>query len=54
VVPPTAGDFTALDAMEPAEYAAKEKRLVWKVDLRLMPCLIIMIVLKYTSVSSAG
>jgi len=47
VVPPTAGDFNALDAMEPAEYAAKEKRLVWKVDLRLMPCLILMIVLNY-------
>ncbi|TVY55192.1 putative transporter [Lachnellula cervina] len=47
VMPPTAGDFDALEAMEPTEYAAKEKRLVRKIDLRLMPCLIFMIVLKY-------
>jgi hypothetical protein len=32
--------------MEPAEYAAKEERLVWKIDLRLMPYLILMIILK--------
>ena len=54
VMPPTAGDFDALYAMEPAEYAAKEKRLVWKIDFRLMPCLILMIVLKYTACSSAS
>ncbi|TVY47161.1 putative transporter [Lachnellula occidentalis] len=47
VMPPTAGDFDALEAMEPTEYAAKEKRLVRKIDLRLMPCLIFMIVLNY-------
>ncbi|KAF8866524.1 MFS transporter [Acephala macrosclerotiorum] len=33
--------------MDPVEYAKKEKRLVWKVDLRLMPCLILMIILNY-------
>jgi hypothetical protein len=46
VTPPTAGDFDAIDALEPSEYAAKERKLVWKIDLRLMPCLILMIVLK--------
>ncbi|TVY36390.1 hypothetical protein LSUB1_G004767 [Lachnellula subtilissima] len=51
VMPPTAGDFDALEAMEPTEYAAKEKRLVRKIDLRLMPCLIFMIVLKYITAS---
>ena len=37
----------ALGSMDPAELAAKEKALVRKIDLRLMPCLIFMIVLKY-------
>lgn len=44
---PSANDFDALDIMDPVEYAKKEKRLVWKVDLRLMPCLILMIILNY-------
>lgn len=35
-----------IDNMDPDEYAAKEKRLVQKVDIRLMPCLILMIILK--------
>ncbi|TVY83977.1 putative transporter, partial [Lachnellula suecica] len=47
MVPPTAGDFDAIDAMDPVLYAAKEKRLVRKIDLRLMPCLILMIILNY-------
>jgi hypothetical protein len=46
VTPPTEGDFNAVDALEPSEYAAKERKLVRKIDLRLMPCLILMIVLK--------
>lgn len=44
---PSSDDFYALDLLDPAEYAAKEKRLVRKIDLRLMPCLILMIVLNY-------
>lgn len=32
---------------DPAEYAAVEKRLVRRIDLRLLPVLIVMIVLKY-------
>lgn len=31
------------------EYAAKEKKLLRKIDLRIMPCLFCMIVLKYAS-----
>ncbi|CZR50886.1 related to permease of the major facilitator superfamily [Phialocephala subalpina] len=44
---PSVDDFDALDIMDPVEYAKKEKKLVWKIDLRLMPCLILMIVLNY-------
>lgn len=33
--------------MDPAERAAMEKRLVRKLDMRLMPVLVVMIVLKY-------
>lgn len=33
--------------MDPAEYAAVEKRLVRRIDTRLLPVLIGMIVLKY-------
>lgn len=32
--------------LAPEEYAAKEKRLLWKLDLRLMPVLFVIIVLK--------
>lgn len=39
--------YEALDRMDPAEYAAAEKKLVRKIDIRLMPMLILMIVLKY-------
>ena len=47
VSPPSAEDFDALDLIDPVEYVKKEKRLVWKIDLRLMPCLILMIILNY-------
>jgi hypothetical protein len=47
VCPPSAEDFDALDLIDPDEYAKKENRLVWKIDLRLMPCLILMIILNY-------
>lgn len=50
VAPPTNGDFDAIDAMIPAELAAKEESLVRKIDLRLMPCLILMIILKYVHI----
>jgi hypothetical protein len=44
---PSPDDLQALDTLDPAEYAAKEKRLVRKIDARLMPCLILMIVMNY-------
>jgi hypothetical protein len=48
---PTVEDFEALDLLDPVEYAAKERRLRWKIDLRLMPCLVLMIILKYVVIS---
>ncbi len=47
VVQPTTEEIDSLDAMDPAEYEAKEKKLVRRIDLRLMPCLILMIVMKF-------
>lgn len=44
---PTAEEMDALDTMDPAEYTAKEKKLVRRIDLRLMPCLVLMIVMKF-------
>ncbi|KUJ22567.1 major facilitator superfamily transporter [Mollisia scopiformis] len=44
---PSVEDFDALDSMNPVEYAKKEKKLVRKIDIRLMPCLILMIILNY-------
>jgi len=38
-----------LDSMDPADYAAKEKLLVRKIDIRLMPCLVLMIILKFVN-----
>jgi hypothetical protein len=38
-----------LGALDPAELARREKLLVRKIDLRLMPCLLGMIVLKWVS-----
>lgn len=38
--------YDELDDMSPEEYAAKEKKLVRKIDLRLMPLLFLMIVMK--------
>lgn len=46
-VPPI-GDFD-LGSMDPVEYAAREKRLVRKIDFRLMPCLVLMIILKFVN-----
>lgn len=40
------GHYEALDNMSPEEYAAKEKKLVRKIDIRLMPMLVFMIVMK--------
>lgn len=39
--------YEALDVMSPEEYAAKEKKLVRKIDIRLMPMLVSMIVMNY-------
>jgi hypothetical protein len=38
--------YDELDLMSPEEYAAKEKKLVQKIDFRLMPLLFLMIVMK--------
>ena len=38
--------YNQLDVMSAEEYAAKEKKLVQKIDLRLMPLLFLMIVMK--------
>lgn len=38
--------YDELDLMSPEEYALKEKKLVRKIDLRLMPLLFLMIVMK--------
>jgi hypothetical protein len=38
--------YEALDRMSPEEYAAKEKKLVRKIDQWLMPLLFLMIVVK--------
>ena len=38
--------YDELDLMSPEEYAVKEKKLVRKIDLRLMPLLFLMIVMK--------
>jgi hypothetical protein len=38
-----------IESLSPQDYAAKEKRLVRKIDIRLMPMLILMIVLKYVT-----
>jgi hypothetical protein len=38
--------YDELDLMSAEEYAAKEKRLVRKIDFRLMPLLFLMIVMK--------
>lgn len=35
-----------LGRLSPEEYAALEKKLVWKMDLRLMPILFVIIILK--------
>jgi len=39
--------YDALDLISPEQYAEKEKKLVRKIDLRLMPLLFLMIVLKW-------
>ena len=38
--------YEALDNMSSEEYAAKEKKLVRKIDIRLMPMLVVMIIMK--------
>ena len=38
--------YNELDLMSSEEYAAKERKLVQKIDLRLMPLLFLMIVMK--------
>lgn len=38
--------YDGIESMDPAEFAAKEKALVRKIDFRLMPCLLAMIILK--------
>lgn len=38
--------YDELDLMSPEEYAVKERKLVRKIDLRLMPLLFLMIVMK--------
>lgn len=38
-----------LEHLSAEEYAVKEKKLLRKIDLRIMPCLFCMIVLKYVS-----
>jgi len=38
--------YDELDLLSAEEYAAKEKRLVRKIDTRLMPLLFLMIVMK--------
>jgi hypothetical protein len=38
--------YDDLDCLSTEEYAAKEKKLVRKIDLRLMPLLFLMIVMK--------
>jgi hypothetical protein len=43
--------YDQLDVMSPSEYAAKEKKLLRKIDLRLMPLLFLMIVLKFVPYS---
>lgn len=35
-----------IDNLSPEEYAAAEKKLVRKIDLRIMPCLFTIIILK--------
>jgi hypothetical protein len=42
-VPPLVANVADL---APEDYAAKEKRLLWKLNLRLMPVLFVIIVLK--------
>jgi hypothetical protein len=44
---PNAGLYMAHLPTDPAEYAAVEKKLVRRIDTRLLPVLIAMIVLKY-------
>lgn len=41
-----------IESMDSVEFAAKEKVLVRKIDLRLMPCLLAMIILKQVFTSS--
>ena len=38
--------FHTLNGVSPEEYAAKEKKLVRKIDLKLMPILFLIIILK--------
>ncbi|KAG4426706.1 hypothetical protein IFR04_000137 [Cadophora malorum] len=45
--PPTLEELDLIEAMDPVEYAAKQKKLVRRIDMRLMPCLILMIVMNY-------
>lgn len=47
VLAPTLDELDSLAVMDPTEFAAKQKLLVRKIDLRLMPMLILMIVMKY-------
>tara|TARA_R110002060_G_scaffold24018_6_gene32610 strand:- start:37 stop:195 length:159 start_codon:yes stop_codon:yes gene_type:complete len=44
--PPTLEELDLIEAMDPVEYVAKQKKLVRRIDMRLMPCLILMIVMK--------
>ncbi|KAF2139294.1 uncharacterized protein K452DRAFT_74939 [Aplosporella prunicola CBS 121167] len=45
VVDPALNDELA--QLSPEQYAAAERKLIWKLDLRIMPCLWLMIVLNY-------
>ncbi|RDW56863.1 hypothetical protein BP5796_12930 [Coleophoma crateriformis] len=46
-VPALQEAYNELDCLSPEEYATKEKKLVRKLDLRLMPLLFLMIVMNY-------
>ncbi|KAH9218978.1 MFS transporter [Leptodontidium sp. 2 PMI_412] len=47
ISPPTLEELDAISTMDPLEYKIKQKKLVRRIDMRLMPCLILMIIMNY-------
>lgn len=42
-----AGQFPRIADMTPEERASLEKKLLWKIDLRLLPMLVLMYIMNY-------